>query len=170
VGEYGGLSGWLRDQGSVTGMRVVSAKVIAADERVSRGLAVDHGSFVFSIIRIPLDEGEPLSVEHSYIPVDMFPDLLEHQISESIGEIMTSRYNRPPIRAIEWLDAVAATPDQASALAVPVGAPLIAVERVTFDQDGERIEFANDLFRGDRTRVLSRSPLHVDSDMVTLER
>jgi len=170
VGEYGGLSGWLRSQGNVTGMRVVSAKVIGADGRVSRGLAVEPGTFVFSIVRIPLQEGEPLSVEHSNIPVEMFPDLLEQQISDSIGEIMSSRYHRAPIRAIEWLDAVAATPDQASALAVPIGTPLLSVERVTFDEDGHRIEFANDLFRGDRTRVISRSPLRLEPEMAKLER
>ena len=43
---------------------------------------------------------------------------------------------------------------EAEALEVPEGAPLMLVERTAYARSGEPLEFARDLFRGDRTRVV----------------
>ena len=40
------------------------------------------------------------------------------------------------------------------ALDVAEGAPLMQVERTAYARSGEPLEFARDLFRGDRTRVV----------------
>jgi GntR family transcriptional regulator len=43
---------------------------------------------------------------------------------------------------------------EAEALQVPEGAPLMLVERTAYTQAGVPLEYARDLFRGDRTRVV----------------
>jgi DNA-binding GntR family transcriptional regulator len=43
---------------------------------------------------------------------------------------------------------------EAEALDVAEGAPLMQVERTAYARSGEPLEFARDLFRGDRTRVV----------------
>jgi len=43
---------------------------------------------------------------------------------------------------------------EAEALEVTEGAPLMLVERTAYARSGEPLEFARDLFRGDRTRVV----------------
>ena len=43
---------------------------------------------------------------------------------------------------------------EAEALEVAEGAPLMLVERVAYAQTGQPVEFARDLFRGDRTRIV----------------
>ena len=43
---------------------------------------------------------------------------------------------------------------EAEALEVAEGAPLMLVERTAYARSGEPLEFARDLFRGDRTRVV----------------
>ncbi len=43
---------------------------------------------------------------------------------------------------------------EAEALDVAEGAPLLLVERIAWAQAGHPVEFARDLFRGDRTRVV----------------
>ena len=40
------------------------------------------------------------------------------------------------------------------ALLVDVGAPLMLVERTAYTRSGTPLEFARDLFRGDRTKVV----------------
>ena len=39
--------------------------------------------------------------------------------------------------------------------AVAPGSPLMLVERIAYSDDGEPVEFARDLFRGDRTRIVA---------------
>ena len=50
--------------------------------------------------------------------------------------------------------AVTAGVREAEALEVTEGAPLMLVERTAYARSGEPLEFARDLFRGDRTRVV----------------
>jgi GntR family transcriptional regulator len=64
------------------------------------------------------------------------------------------RYGLRPHQARECLEPVTAGVRQAEALEVPEGAPLMLVERTAYARSGEPVEFARDLFRGDRTRVV----------------
>jgi DNA-binding GntR family transcriptional regulator len=50
---------------------------------------------------------------------------------------------------------VTASVREAEALEVEEGAPLMLVERTAYSHDGRPLEFARDLFRGDRTRVVA---------------
>jgi GntR family transcriptional regulator len=43
---------------------------------------------------------------------------------------------------------------EAEALEVREGAPLMLVERIAYARSGEPLEYARDLFRGDRTKVV----------------
>ena len=49
---------------------------------------------------------------------------------------------------------------EAELLSVEPGAPLLLVERTAFDSDGTAVEYARDLFRGDRTKVVVQTNLH----------
>jgi GntR family transcriptional regulator len=59
-----------------------------------------------------------------------------------------------PHPARESLEPVVAGVREAEALEVEEGAPLMLVERTAYAKDGQPVEYARDLFRGDRTRVI----------------
>jgi GntR family transcriptional regulator len=48
---------------------------------------------------------------------------------------------------------VVAREQEAHLLGVPVGDPLMLIERVAYSRSGLPLEYARDLFRGDRTRI-----------------
>jgi GntR family transcriptional regulator len=54
-------------------------------------------------------------------------------------------------RAVERLEPIVAGADEARLLDVPLGAPLMLVERTSFDRDDIAVEHAVGTFRGDRT-------------------
>ena len=64
------------------------------------------------------------------------------------------KYGQRPHRARESLEPVTAGPREAGALGVAEGAPLMLVERIAYSRSGLPLEFARDLFRGDRTRLV----------------
>jgi GntR family transcriptional regulator len=70
---------------------------------------------------------------------------------------MRGCYARAPARATERLEAVAARAPEAKLLHVPVGAPLMLVERTAYDEDGTPVEYAKDRHRGDRTSFVVES-------------
>jgi GntR family transcriptional regulator len=153
-----GVPALLRSQGVVAGTRVMSARLSAADEAAAQALRLHAGDLVIDLVRIRLADGSPISVEHAMLPADRFPGLLELPLGGSVYELLEERYATRPKEALERIEVVAASPDEAMVLDVAAGAPLLSITRTTTDTEDEPIEFSHDLFRADRTRIVVRTP------------
>ena len=156
-----GFTEQLRRQGRTAGARVLSAREGPASRRTAAALGLDAGDPVFEVIRLRLSDGEPVALERSLFPARRFPGLLGHELEGSLYELLERRYGEIPFRAVERLEPVLAEHPMAETLRVKPGVPLLLVERTAYNADGVALEYARDLFRGDRTRVLVESALPV---------
>jgi GntR family transcriptional regulator len=154
-----GLTEQLRRQGHEAGARVLGTRQGPAGPRSSDALGVERGAPLFEVVRLRLSDAIPLALERSLFPVARFPGLLDHPLDGSIYELLDTRYQIPVRRAVERLEPVLAGRDEASLLEIKEGSPLLLVERTSFDAGGLAVEYARDLFRGDRTKVLVESSL-----------
>ncbi len=153
-----GVPALLRSQGVVAGTQVLSARLSAADEPVARALGLRRGDLVVDLNRIRLADGSPIVVEHARFPADRFLGLLELPLGGSVYELLEEHFGTRPAEAVEQIEVVTASPDEAQVLDVPAGAPLLAITRTTSDAAGTPFEFSQDLFRGDRIRIVVRTP------------
>jgi GntR family transcriptional regulator len=153
-----GVPALLRSQGVVAGTRVISAGLTAADEPVARALGLRRGDLVIDLTRIRLADGSPIVVEHARFPADRFPGMLEMPLGGSVYELLDEHFGTRPGEAVERIEVVTASPDEAQVLDVPAGSPLLAITRTTTDTRGAPFEFSQDLFRGDRIRIVVRTP------------
>jgi GntR family transcriptional regulator len=80
--------------------------------------------------------------------------MLDCPLDGSLYELLEVTYGLRPHRAREIMEPVTAGAREAEALGVAEGAPLMLVERTAYARTGEPLEYARDLFRGDRTRVV----------------
>jgi GntR family transcriptional regulator len=149
-----GFSEQLRRHGQVAGATVLAAAQIPASPAAAAALGLAEGDPVHEVRRIRLADGRPMVIEHSLFPAGLFPDLLDCRLDGSLYELLEERYGLRPHRAREMLEPVVAGVREAEALEVDEGAPLMLVERTAYSRDGQPLEFARDLFRGDRTRVV----------------
>jgi GntR family transcriptional regulator len=149
-----GFSEQLRRHGKVAGARVLAATQIPASPAAAAALALAEGDPVHEVRRIRLADGRPMVIEHSLFPAGLFPDLLDCRLDGSLYELLEERYGQRPYRARESLEPVIAGVREAEALEVDEGAPLMLVERTAYSRAGQPLEFARDLFRSDRTRVV----------------
>ena len=140
LGTFSGLSEQLRRQGVAAGARVVSASIAGDD---------------VEIVRVRLADGEPFALERSRFPAERFGGLLELDLAGSLYELLGERFDAAPVRSVERIEPVLAGVDEAAALAVDPGAPLMLVHRTAYDEDGRVVEVARDVFRGDRTRIVA---------------
>ena len=140
LGTFSGLSEQLARQGIVAGARVVSA--------VESEAAIE-------IVRVRLADGEPFALERSSFPADRFRGLLDLDLSGSLYDLLDEHFDAAPVRAVERIEPVLADSDEAAALGLRVGAPLMLVDRVAYDDEGLAVETARDVFRGDRTRIVA---------------
>ena len=149
-----GFSEQLRRHGMVAGARVLAAAQVAATPAAAAALRVADGDPLYEVRRIRLADGRPMVLEHSLFPAALFPGLLDCRLDGSLYELLEVRYGQQPHRAKESLEPVTASVREAEALEVDEGAPLMLVERTAYSRGGLPLEFARDLFRGDRTRVI----------------
>jgi GntR family transcriptional regulator len=140
LGTFSGLSEQLARQGVVAGARVLSA--------VEAGPAIE-------IVRVRLADGEPLALERSSFPSDRFRGLLGLDLTGSLYDLLDEHFDAAPVRAVERIEPVLADSDEAAALGLRLGAPLMLVDRVAYDAEGLPVETARDVFRGDRTRIVA---------------
>lgn len=154
LGSFAGLGEYIRRQGLVAGARVLAVALTAAGPPVSGALRLGPSEPAVAITRVRLADGEPIALEHSWFPAGRFPGLAEQALGGSLYDLLREKYGTAPSRAVERIEPVAAGEETAALLDVPPGTPLLAVERVAYTRDGEPIEYATDLFRGDRTRVV----------------
>jgi GntR family transcriptional regulator len=137
LGTFSGLSEQLARQGVVAGARVISAAELDG---------------AIEIVRVRLADGEPFAVERSSFPADRFRGLLRCDLTGSLYELLG---DDAPVRAVERIEPVLADAVDAAALGLRVGAPLMLVDRIAYDEAGLVVETARDVFRGDRTRIVA---------------
>jgi GntR family transcriptional regulator len=140
LGTFSGLSEQLRRQGVEAGARVVSAREVDGE---------------LEIVRVRLADGEPFALERSRFPAERFDGLLELDLTGSLYELLADRFDAAPVRAVERIEPVLADADEADALGVEAGTPLMLVDRTAYDAGGLVVETARDVFRGDRTRIVA---------------
>jgi GntR family transcriptional regulator len=154
LSSFAGFSEQARRLGLKASARLLEAEEVSASPAVARALGLEEGDPVFEVARLRLANGRPVVLECSSFPAGRFVGMLEESLEESLYELLAVRYDARPCRAVETFEPVRAESAAAQLLGVSRGAPLLLVERVAFDGAGRPVEFARDLFRGDRTRMV----------------
>jgi GntR family transcriptional regulator len=154
LSDFAGFSDQARRNGLVASAVLLHAEHKDAQPEVAAALELDPGAPVIEVARLRLANGRPFVLEESSFPGQRFAGMLEEPLEGSLYELLATRFESRPCRAVESLQPVRAERRAAQLLEVPRGAPLLLVERVAFDGAGAPVEFARDLFRGDRTHMV----------------
>jgi GntR family transcriptional regulator len=99
--------------------------------------------------RVRTIDSNPVALEDAYLPMNMYPGIEVLNFGEG------SLYNQIEVRwgvVPAWTDAlfepVAASEEQAGALQIPVGSPLLTAWRVTMTENDQVIEYVKSTYRG----------------------
>lgn len=149
-----GFSEQMRAQGiSPAGRLLEVALTDQLDPDVIEALDLDRGEPAWTMRRVRYGDGEPLLLEAFFVPDAVCPQLGRHDLSSgSLYDIMRTAYRIEPTRAHETIEPTACDAADARHLGARPGAPAILVTRTAYDPDGRAVEYARDLYRGDRAR------------------
>ncbi len=130
---------------------------VTADEHLADLLGIRTGGRALRVHRLRLADGEPMSIDTSYLPARRFPGL-RRQLDRhsSLYETLTASYGVQLAEAEETIETVLAGPEDARLLGVDVGLPLLLLSRHAFDVDGSPVEWAQSWYRGDRYKFVTR--------------
>lgn len=115
-------------------------------------LRLELGHQMVRVRRLRLGDGRPMALEEASLPQSLVEGIEEHDLSRgSLYEFLKSRQIELQ-GAHQTLEAILADEEQAMLLAVPQGAPLLLLERLSYDQFERPAEFVRAVYRGDRYR------------------
>ena len=152
-----GFSEQMDAAGLEPGARLLNAMVLVAPPRVAEALQLEPGARAAKIERVRYASKMPMTLEEAWLPDALYPEVTGLGLTTSLYALMRECYARGPARATERLEAVAASAPEAKLLHVPVGSPLMLVERIAYDEEGVPVEYAKDRHRGDRTTFVVQS-------------
>jgi GntR family transcriptional regulator len=156
-----GFSDRVLRHGITPGARVIEARTVGADEldaSVATTLEITAEELVHVLIRVRTGNNELLALEKSYFPARHCPDLLDNELTGSIYELLRTRCNLELAHLRQKLEMTQLDASAAEALATHPDAPTLQITRTTWDVHGRAIEFARDLYRGDRLLFVTEAP------------
>jgi GntR family transcriptional regulator len=142
-------------QGILPSSRLLSGEEVLASAAVAQVLDLRIGEPLYKVVRLRLGGGVPLALETSFFPARLVPGLLDYDLERHSIYRLMERYDARPVRATQSLEPVPARDQEADALEVPAGSPLMLVERIAWDTRDRPVEYAKDIYRGDRSRFVA---------------
>ncbi len=140
----------MRQRGWNLVTQVLDLRSVPASEVVASALALAAAAPVFELRRLRIVDDLPLSLQTAYLPVALCPMLEQDDLTGSLYRLLESRYGLRLWTARETLRARSATNEEAEALAVQSGSPVLYAERTTYAADGQAVEYLEAVWRGDR--------------------
>ncbi len=138
-------------RGMQPGTKVLFSGLISAPEDIAKRLNIQPGEELTRLERLRLADGEPMSLEESYLIHRYCPGILEHDYSsEPLRRVLEDKCNVRLTHAKQTIRAVNATRKQAGKLGIKAQAALLFIERVSYSSQNIPVEFIRFYHRGDR--------------------
>ena len=148
------LTGFTEDisaRGQQPSTRVLSSRMVLADEQTAERLQIPPGQSIFELQRLRLADNVPLAVELSQLSFKGCERLVEEDLEHnSLYRLLESRYGVPLVEAEQEIEAGLAGPEEADLLKIPGGSSVLYTRRVTYTDRNVPIEYARSVYVGNR--------------------
>jgi GntR family transcriptional regulator len=139
------------DDGKPRGMErhFIDCKRIRAPAPIARALDLKGVEGAILVRRTLLQDERPVVFDEIWLPALMFKGLTAERLTDNIGpmySLFEAEFGVRMIRAEEKIRAVAADEAGAELLALPVGAPLLSVERLAMTYGDKPVELRRGLY------------------------
>jgi len=151
-----GFSEEMRARGLTPSSKWIAREKSPATAIEAMALGLEPGALVARLTRLRLADGLPIAVEDAALPADLLPD--PGRIGASLYDFLTLR-GLAPHHGVQRIRAAMATPEEAAALGLTAGAPLLSIERRCFLADGRPLEFTRTRYSGATYEFVSQLTL-----------
>lgn len=149
-GSFDTLIESLRIMGLETQVELMDVRDVPAPDAVAQLLGLDTGALVQRAVRRRKLQGEPFSHLVTFVPAALAARYDTRDLASTSLLTLLERAGAAAVSAEQWITAVAAEPQVAGALGVAAAAPLLKIERVMSDANGEAIQLIHAHYRPDR--------------------
>lgn len=130
--------------------RFIDCRRLRAPADVARSLGLKAGDTAVQVRRVLSFQGQPVILDDIWLPGKAFKGLTADRLTAHGGPLYAmfeTEFGVRMIRAEEKIRAVAASAAAAEVLQVPVGSPLLSVERLSLTYGDRPVELRRGLYR-----------------------
>jgi GntR family transcriptional regulator len=151
VSGFHSFTAEVRRLGGVAGSTLIDfATDVGLPEAFCSHLQVDGAGSFIALRRVRSLDGSPIAVEEVYLPMAAYPKASRAMFEGgSLYDLMTRNWSLVPAWADALFEPLAASADEAEHLQIPLGAPVLAVWRVTTTDTDQVCEYVRSIYRGD---------------------
>jgi GntR family transcriptional regulator len=150
LGRLQGFAEAMNGMGHETFNRVLALRNVAASTQVAERLRLDAGTPVTEVKRVRYLDQQPVSLDLTWLPQHLGRRLRHEELARrDIFLILENDCATPLGHADLALDAVPADAAVAAVLGLPLGTPVLHIERLTHDQAGLPIDYEHLYCRSD---------------------
>ncbi len=140
-------------QNETTIHKLLNYKIEKSDLTVAKVLEIELGEEVINIQRLGIEDGEPMSIEYTYLPKRIYSgNFIDGVENELIYNIIKKKYNLELSKAKNYFSGTIANPSDAKLLNISKNTPLFVWERITQDSSGVVVEYSRFIMRQDKEK------------------
>lgn len=135
--------------------RVLVAEVRRADAEIASQLQVVAGAEVVVLRRVRSADSNPIALETAHLKQELVPGLLEkHDFAvESLYRVLQECYGLHLMWASQVIGARMPDRFERQALAMRTGVPVLSLQRVTFNEHDQPIEYVRSCYHSERYQL-----------------
>jgi GntR family transcriptional regulator len=128
--------------------RVLVQELICVDEKLQSTLKIGPTDYAFHLVRLRCADGQPVAMQSSYMPAQMFPGLEKEDLNnKSLFKVLIEKYYIRPAWTEAEIEAMAASPEEARLLNLKANDPLLVVRGLTFTESFAVVESVRTAYR-----------------------
>ncbi|WP_391206714.1 GntR family transcriptional regulator [Psychrobacillus sp. L4] len=121
--------------------------------KVAKTLNLPSDQKFFFIKRLGLEDGEPVSVEYTYLPQSFNPELLRDiKEDDFVYDILVKKCGIELKNSKNYFSGTIANEEEVALLNVDLNTPLFVWERITYSKSDEPIEYSKFVMRQDKEK------------------
>jgi GntR family transcriptional regulator len=141
----------MQQRGFKPGTRVLESFLLPAPVFIANKLQIEEGTQLAKITRLRLADGEPMSIEESFLVHEYCKGVLEHNYAKKPLRIILERdYGIQLVNAKQVIKAILATKELTIELGLSKPEALLSIERISFSQYAVPVEFLRIFYRSNR--------------------
>ncbi|NYB73352.1 GntR family transcriptional regulator [Sedimentibacter hydroxybenzoicus DSM 7310] len=147
-----GFSQMLKSKGIKPSNKIVKSGIVVADKKIASLLETTMGTKVYEIVRIRYGNDIALALEYSYLPVNLFDNLLQYDFeNDSLYKVIEENYNYKLKYSKQWIKIITLNKEESKLLNVKENTPAFLLESISYDMDEKVVESTLSLNIGDKT-------------------
>lgn len=141
----------MKKLGKTPTSKVLKFDITTPNKKVAKTLSLSKDNKVYRFTRLRLADNEPMMLETSYIPYELFKGITKEKLeNRPLYTILIEEFDTSFSKAEEIFRPTLMENNEAEKLNYIEGGPAILLERITYNNENTVIEYTKSVARGDK--------------------